>query len=123
MDKNRVEHDLLGEIRLSSNDLFGIHTARASENFRLGGESLRQLPALLTALAQVKSARHGPTSSSACCPEAGLREGRDRVERYERLCDEIGEHPAAVGLAWLLHQPGVTAPIAGARSSSWRSRR
>ncbi|MFI9550422.1 lyase family protein [Nonomuraea endophytica] len=56
MDQNRVEHDLLGEIRLSSNDLFGIHTARASENFRLGGESLRQFPALLTALAQVKSA-------------------------------------------------------------------
>ncbi|MBB5081552.1 lyase family protein [Nonomuraea endophytica] len=56
MDLNRVEHDLLGEIRLSSNDLFGIHTARASENFRLGGESLRQFPALLTALAQVKSA-------------------------------------------------------------------
>ncbi|MFI6539958.1 aldo/keto reductase [Nonomuraea sp. NPDC050547] len=48
--------------------------------------------------------------------EAGLREDRDRVERYERLCDEIGEHPAAVGLAWLLHQPGVTAPIAGART-------
>ncbi|MFI6291149.1 lyase family protein [Nonomuraea sp. NPDC050790] len=56
MDQNRVEHDLLGEIRLSSNDLFGIHTARASENFRLGGESLHQFPALLIALAQVKSA-------------------------------------------------------------------
>ncbi|GAA3316558.1 lyase family protein [Nonomuraea dietziae] len=56
MDQIRVEHDLLGEIMLSSKDLFGIHTARASENFRLGGESLRQFPALLTALALVKSA-------------------------------------------------------------------
>ncbi|MGN9847058.1 lyase family protein [Nonomuraea sp. H19] len=53
---SRVEHDLLGELTLSSADLYGIHTARASENFRLGGESLREFPALLTALAQVKSA-------------------------------------------------------------------
>ncbi|WP_084955850.1 lyase family protein [Thermoactinospora rubra] len=52
----RVEHDLLGEITLPTSLLYGIHTARASENFRLGGESLNRFPALLAALAQVKSA-------------------------------------------------------------------
>ena len=41
---------------------------------------------------------------------------RDRVERYEALCTKLGEHPAAVGLAWLLQQPGVTAPIVGPRT-------
>lgn len=41
---------------------------------------------------------------------------RPQVERYEAFCDELGEHPANVALAWLLHQPGVTAPIVGART-------
>jgi aryl-alcohol dehydrogenase-like predicted oxidoreductase len=45
-----------------------------------------------------------------------LADHRDQVERYEALCDEIGSHPADVGLAWLLAQPGVTAPIIGPRT-------
>jgi aryl-alcohol dehydrogenase-like predicted oxidoreductase len=42
---------------------------------------------------------------------------RPQIERYEAFCDEIGEHPANVALAWLLHQPGVVAPIVGARTT------
>jgi aryl-alcohol dehydrogenase-like predicted oxidoreductase len=38
---------------------------------------------------------------------------RPQVEAYEAFCTEIGEDPARVGLAWLLHQPAVTAPIVG----------
>ena len=38
------------------------------------------------------------------------------LERYEALCTELGEAPAAVALAWLLAQPGVTAPIIGPRT-------
>jgi NDP-hexose C3-ketoreductase / dTDP-4-oxo-2-deoxy-alpha-D-pentos-2-ene 2,3-reductase len=41
---------------------------------------------------------------------------RDRIEAYEDLCDELGEEPANVALAWLLHQDGVTAPITGPRT-------
>ncbi len=41
---------------------------------------------------------------------------RPQVERYEAFCDELGEHPADVGLAWLLAQPAVTAPIIGPRT-------
>ena len=41
---------------------------------------------------------------------AGLR---PQVEAYEAFCAELGEDPAQVGLAWLLHQPAVTAPIVG----------
>jgi aryl-alcohol dehydrogenase-like predicted oxidoreductase len=41
---------------------------------------------------------------------------RSRLELYEPLCAELGHHPAEVGLAWLLHQPGVTAPIVGPRT-------
>ncbi|MGE5226077.1 MAG: aldo/keto reductase [Planctomycetaceae bacterium] len=41
---------------------------------------------------------------------------RERLERWEALCKELGEQPAHVALAWLLHQPAVTAPIIGPRT-------
>ncbi len=40
----------------------------------------------------------------------------NQLERYERFCAERGEHPAHIALAWLLHQPAVTAPIIGPRT-------
>ncbi|MGC9469226.1 MAG: aldo/keto reductase, partial [Anaerolineae bacterium] len=43
------------------------------------------------------------------------REG-DKLKAYEDLCREIGEEPANVALAWLLHNPVVTAPIIGPRT-------
>jgi aryl-alcohol dehydrogenase-like predicted oxidoreductase len=41
---------------------------------------------------------------------------RSQLERYEGLCAQLGQKPANVGVAWLLHQPGVTAPIVGPRT-------
>ena len=41
---------------------------------------------------------------------------RAKLEAFERLCDETGEKPAIVALAWLLQRPGVTAPIVGPRT-------
>ena len=41
---------------------------------------------------------------------------RDLLETWESLCDEWGETPADVALAWLLHQPAVVAPIIGPRT-------
>ncbi|MFJ9581556.1 aldo/keto reductase [Streptomyces sp. NPDC101191] len=46
-----------------------------------------------------------------------LAQHRDTVEAYEKLCAEIGEDPAHVGLAWLLAQEGVTGPIIGPRTA------
>ncbi|HEV2892014.1 MAG TPA: aldo/keto reductase [Frankiaceae bacterium] len=45
-----------------------------------------------------------------------LEEHRPKIEQYEAFCDELGEDPANVGLAWLLHQKGVTGPIIGPRT-------
>ena len=45
-----------------------------------------------------------------------LAENRKAIKAWEDLCDELGENPADVGLAWLLHQPAVTAPIVGPRT-------
>ena len=41
---------------------------------------------------------------------------RPQLEEWEKLCAELGEHPADVALAWLLAQPAVTAPIIGPRT-------
>ena len=45
-----------------------------------------------------------------------LEENRAALQRYEDFCREIGQDPADVGLAWLLAQPAVTAPIVGPRT-------
>ena len=45
-----------------------------------------------------------------------VKEHRPQLEAYEELCDRIGESPASVALAWLLHNPAVTAPIIGPRT-------
>ena len=45
-----------------------------------------------------------------------LRENEGKVRAYEDLCESLGEAPANVALAWLLHQPAVTAPIIGPRT-------
>jgi aryl-alcohol dehydrogenase-like predicted oxidoreductase len=45
-----------------------------------------------------------------------IKENRPRLERYEALCKQLGEPPAAIALAWLLHNPVVTAPIIGPRT-------
>ncbi|MFL7795252.1 MAG: aldo/keto reductase, partial [Anaerolineae bacterium] len=48
--------------------------------------------------------------------QKAVAEHREQLEAYEALCDELGEEPANVALAWLLHNPTVTAPIIGPRT-------
>jgi aryl-alcohol dehydrogenase-like predicted oxidoreductase len=45
-----------------------------------------------------------------------IEQMRDKLEAWENLCRRLGESPANVALAWLLHQPAVTAPIIGPRT-------
>jgi aryl-alcohol dehydrogenase-like predicted oxidoreductase len=45
-----------------------------------------------------------------------LEEKREQLEAYETVCRELGHAPAEVALAWLLHNPMVTAPIIGPRT-------
>jgi aryl-alcohol dehydrogenase-like predicted oxidoreductase len=40
----------------------------------------------------------------------------DKLVAYETLCKELGEKPADVALAWLLHNPVLAAPIIGPRT-------
>ena len=41
---------------------------------------------------------------------------RQAIEQYDDLAAELGLDPGDVGLAWLLHQPTLSAPIIGSRT-------
>ena len=41
---------------------------------------------------------------------------RKELLNFENLCVDIGKNTASVALAWLLHNPVVTAPIIGPRT-------
>ncbi|MEZ0395741.1 MAG: aldo/keto reductase [Anaerolineales bacterium] len=45
-----------------------------------------------------------------------IEEKRPKLEQWEAFCRQMGEQPADVALAWLLHNPAVTAPIIGPRT-------
>jgi aryl-alcohol dehydrogenase-like predicted oxidoreductase len=45
-----------------------------------------------------------------------LEAKRPQLEKWESFCAEIGQKPADVAVAWLLHNPVVTSPIIGPRT-------
>jgi len=52
----RREHDFLGELEIPANAYWGVHTARAVDNFPITGQTVAQMPDLVRALASVKKA-------------------------------------------------------------------
>ncbi len=48
--------------------------------------------------------------------EKEVEKNRKQLEKFEALCEAIGHPPGEVALAWLLHNPVVTAPIIGPRT-------
>jgi aryl-alcohol dehydrogenase-like predicted oxidoreductase len=63
------------------------------------------------ALRKIKEGRRASQNQ-----QKAIDEHRPKLEAYEALCEEIGEQPADVALAWMLHNPVVTAPIIGPRT-------
>ncbi len=62
----------------------------------------------------LKKATEGRRTSEGV--QKNIEKHRTQLEAYEAFCQELGEQPADVALAWLLHNPVVTAPIIGPRS-------
>lgn len=52
----RVEKDLLGEVRIPIDALWGVHTSRASDNFPISGEPVGAFPDFIRAFVTVKRA-------------------------------------------------------------------
>jgi aryl-alcohol dehydrogenase-like predicted oxidoreductase len=64
------------------------------------------------ALAKAESGRRASELA-----QKNLAKHRPVLEQYEAFCRELGQSPAAVGIAWLLGRPAVTAPIIGPRTN------
>jgi len=99
--ETRLEHDLLGEMRVPADAYYGIHTLRARENFKLSGQTLHL--ELIRALAEVKKA----------CAIANERTGyldKTIADAICRACDEI--------IAGNLHDQFVTDAFQGGAGTS-----
>jgi aryl-alcohol dehydrogenase-like predicted oxidoreductase len=63
----------------------------------------------------LKKEREGVRRAEGRARDA-LKAHHEQVRQYEELAVQLGREPADVALAWLLHQPAVTAPIVGPRT-------
>lgn len=66
----RIEADLLGRLEIPDDAYYGVHTARAVDNFRVSGQTIGAVPGLPEALATVKqAAAQTNTSLGLLCEE------------------------------------------------------
>ena len=52
----RIEHDLIGDYELPATSLWGVHTARAVDNFHISGVPIGHYRNLIRALGLTKAA-------------------------------------------------------------------
>lgn len=85
----RRERDLLGELQIDAGVFYGVHTARAIENFQISGTPISTYPGLIKALATVKQA------AAIANEELGLLDSR-RASAIIEACKSLrrGEHHA-----------------------------
>lgn len=84
MHNSRIETDLLGKKQIPSDVLWGIHTARAAENFPLSGKSVH--PELIKAYGEVKLA----------CAQTNIqlgfwKENPEKAGAIEKACFEMSQ--------------------------------
>jgi aspartate ammonia-lyase len=85
MDKGiRVERDFLGEKEIPQDAYWGVHTARAVENFPISGTLVSAMPDLIRALGFVKKA------AAMCNADLGTLD-RQRAGAIILACDELIE--------------------------------
>jgi aspartate ammonia-lyase len=78
----RTESDSLGSMQIPADAYWGIHTARALENFPITRRAIYNYPDLIRALARVKQA------AARANAEIGVLEPA-KAEMIERVCEEI----------------------------------
>ena len=101
--KTRIEHDLLGEMKVPVEYYFGIQTLRAIENFQISHEKVFMYPQLVVALAEVKQA------AALANRDLGLMK-EETAEAISKACDEI--------IAGELHNHFVVDMIQGGAGTS-----
>jgi len=67
-------------------------------------------------LSAMKIVRHCEDRRSGEGYDKRVEKQREQLAAWESLCGDLDESPADVAVAWLLHNPIVTAPIIGPRT-------
>jgi aspartate ammonia-lyase len=78
----RIEHDLIGELEIPQDSLWGIHTARALSNFPISGVPIGHYRNLIKAIGLVKQA-----ATRVNARIGGLE--AERAKYIERACQEV----------------------------------
>ncbi|MDR7303597.1 aspartate ammonia-lyase [Haloactinomyces albus] len=78
----RNEHDLLGDFEVPDDVYYGVHTARALENFPISGMPIASWPDLVAALACVKQAAALANRDLGLLPES-------KADAIVKACDDI----------------------------------
>jgi len=83
----RVEHDFLGEKQIPAEAYWGVHTARAVENFPISGTPISAMPQLIVAFGYVKKA------TARANVELGTLDAK-RAAAISSACDKLiaGQH-------------------------------
>src|SRR5436190_1664266 len=102
-DKQRIEHDLLGDRAVPDEAYYGVHTLRAVENFPISGNPISIYPDLLRALACIKQA------AALTNHELGLLD-QEKTDAIVKACEEIR--------AGRLHEQFVVDVIQGGAGTS-----
>ena len=80
----RIERDSLGEYPVRADALYGVHTARARDNFRISGLPVLQFPELVFALAMVKKAAATANAKLGVLP-------KDKCKAIHHACNALME--------------------------------
>jgi aspartate ammonia-lyase len=84
MTKTRTEHDLLGDYEVPADVYWGVHTARARENFPISGVPIGHYRSLIRSIALVKAAAARANVASGVL-DAKL------AEAIEAACNEVAD--------------------------------
>ncbi|MGA2551254.1 MAG: aspartate ammonia-lyase [Burkholderiaceae bacterium] len=78
----RREHDFLGDMDIPKEAYWGVHSARAVDNFPISGQTVSSMPELVRALAYVKKAAAQANASLGVIDAV-------RSEAIQKACDDI----------------------------------
>jgi aspartate ammonia-lyase len=99
----RTEQDFLGTQQIPAEAYWGVHSARAVENFPISGQTVAQWPELIRALAFVKKA------AARANAKLGVLDAR-RADAIEKACDDL--------IGGALHEQFVVDVIQGGAGTS-----
>lgn len=99
----RTEQDFLGEKKIPTNAYWGVHTARALENFSISGTAISAMPDLIRALGFVKKATARANVELGCL-------SKERGDAILAACDDL--------IAGLHHSEFVVDVIQGGAGTS-----